>query len=82
VGIQVVRRFEGNGKVVGSATPAGMVARTAHFGPYSQLGSAHDAVREWCRRSLRETMFPFWEIYGDWADDPAQLSTDVLYLLK
>jgi effector-binding domain-containing protein len=82
VGIQVVRRFDGNAEVVCSATPGGMVARTAHFGPYSELGGAHEAVREWCRRNHRETAPPFWEIYGDWEDDPAKLRTDVLYLLK
>jgi len=82
VGIQVVRRFEGAGEVICSATPSGTAARTAHFGPYSELGPAHMAVREWCRRNGRETAMPYWEIYGDWEDDPAKLRTDVLYLLK
>jgi effector-binding domain-containing protein len=82
VGIQVVRRFEGDGEVICSATPSGTVARTSHFGPYSDLGTAHMAVREWCRRNGRETATPYWEIYGDWKDDPTKLRTDVLYLLK
>jgi hypothetical protein len=30
----------------------------------------------------REIALPFWEVYGDWSDDPAKLRTDVLYLLK
>jgi effector-binding domain-containing protein len=82
VGVQVTKRFEGNAEVVCSATPAGTVARTAHFGPYDQLGPAHAAVREWCRQNGREMAMPYWEIYGDWDEDPAKLRTDVLYLLK
>jgi len=82
VGVQVVREFEATEAVVCSATPAGEVARTAHFGPYNRLGPAHEAVREWCKSNGREFRLPFWEIYGDWSDDPAQLRTDVLYLLK
>jgi effector-binding domain-containing protein len=81
-GIQVVEPFEGDTAVVCSATPAGIVARTVHFGPYSELGPAHEAVREWCRQNQREFAQPFWEIYGDWEDDPTKLRTDVLYLLK
>jgi effector-binding domain-containing protein len=82
VGVQVTREFDPTETVVCSATPAGTVARTAHFGPYNQLGAAHKAVREWCKQSNREIALPFWEIYGDWSDDPAKLRTDVLYLLK
>lgn len=82
VGVQVVRRFEATDEVICSATPSGTVARTAHIGPYNQLGAAHDAVREWCRENGREIAPPFWEIYGDWEEDPAKLRNDVLYLLK
>jgi len=82
VGVQVTRAFDPTETVVCSATPAGTVARTAHFGPYSQLRPAHRAVRDWCKQSNREIALPFWEIYGDWFDDPAKLRTDVLYLLK
>jgi len=81
VGVQVVREIEPTETVVPSATPAGTVARTAHFGPYNQLGPAHEAVRRWCKQNGREMVPPFWEIYGDWSDDPAKLRTDVLYLL-
>ena len=59
----------------------GTVARTVHYGPYDQLGAAHDAVMAWCREHGHETRLPFWEIYGDWDDDPAKLRTDILYLL-
>jgi effector-binding domain-containing protein len=82
VGIQVTRPFEETDLVVRSATPGGRVARTAHYGPYDRLGAAHEAVMTWCRARGHETALPCWEIYGDWHDDPSQLRTDVLYLLK
>ena len=82
VGVQVVRRFQETDLVVCSATPGGTVARTAHYGPYDRLRAAHEAVMAWCRAHDHETRLPFWEIYGDWTDDPSQLRTDVLYLLK
>jgi effector-binding domain-containing protein len=82
VGVQAVRDFESTETVVCSATPAGTVARTAHFGPYNRLRAEHNAVRAWCKQNQREFILPFWEIYGDWSDDPARLRTDVLYLLK
>ena len=81
VGVQVVAQFEATDTVICSATPAGRVARTAHFGPYHELGAAHDAVRQWCARNGLSTRMPFWEIYGDWSDDPRTLRTDVLYLV-
>jgi effector-binding domain-containing protein len=82
VGVQVTRPFEGSDVVVCSATPGGTVASTIHYGPYSELGPAHEAVMNWCRQHGHETVMPFWEIYGDWEDDPTKLRTDVLYLLK
>ena len=82
VGVQVVRAFEATDAVVNSATPGGLVATTAHFGPYSELGPAHQAVRAWCKTKGYELAGPFWEVYGDWSDDPATLRTDVFYLLK
>jgi len=41
-------QVSGADEVVGSATPAGPVATTTHFGPYHQLSAAHEAVRQWC----------------------------------
>ena len=82
VGVQVVKRFEATDAVVSSATPAGPVATTAHFGPYHQLGLASDAVRAWCQKNGYALAGPFWEVFGDWEDDPAKLRTDVFYLLK
>lgn len=82
VGVQVVRKFEDTDEVVCSATPAGMAATTAHLGPYNQLRAAHDAIRQWCGSNGRTFVLPFWEVYGDWSDDPTKLRTDVFYLLR
>lgn len=82
VGVQVSRPFESEGRVTCSATPGGTAATAVHIGPYHQLGKAHEAIRDWCRRNHRPIAGPNWEVYGDWNDDPSQLRTDVFYLLK
>jgi len=81
-GVQVFSRFDETADVVSSYTPAGRVATTAHFGPYDQLGGAHEAVREYCKQNGHEIVLPFWEIYGHWNDDWAKVRTDVYYLIK
>ena len=67
------------------ATPAGPVAWATHLGPYSGLGTAHGAVREWCRANNRQLAGPNWEIYDHWQSEwdanPSQIRTDVYYLL-
>jgi effector-binding domain-containing protein len=81
VGVEVDQPFAGDGRVVGSATPAGLVATTAHFGPYHRLHEAHAAVLRWCAANGHALAGPSWEVYGHWDDDPAKLRTDVYYLL-
>jgi effector-binding domain-containing protein len=81
-GVQIVRTFTATEAVVPSATPGGRVATTAYFGPYQQIGSAHDAVRAFCAQHGHERAGPFWEVYGDHDDDPRRLRTDIFYLLK
>jgi effector-binding domain-containing protein len=82
IGVEVADSFTGDGTVSCSATPAGTVATTAHFGPYDSLGEAHKAVVEWCRDHHRDPTGMNWEIYGHWEDDPEKLRTDVFYLLE
>jgi len=86
VGVELQGSFGEQGEVVRSATPAGDVAWTAHFGPYANLAAAHDAVRQWCRSSNRSVAGPNWEIYGhwqpEWNADPSLIRTDVYYLLE
>jgi effector-binding domain-containing protein len=81
-GAEVHQPFTGNGRVICSATPAGLVATAAHLGPYDRLKEAHEAVLRWCADRGYELAGPSWEVYGHWTDDPAQLRTDIFYLLK
>jgi GyrI-like small molecule binding domain len=85
VGVELDAPFAGHGEVVGSATPAGLVATTTHYGPYSQLHRAHEAIRTWCRDNGYTLAGPNWEIYGHWKDewnsDPSKICTDIYYLL-
>jgi len=85
VGAELLGPFADAGEVVRSATPAGVVATTTHFGPYAGLGGAHDAVRRWCEANHRQLAGPSWEIYGHWQEawntDPSRIRTDVFWLL-
>jgi len=86
VGVELQGLFVDDGEVVCSATPAGAVASTTHFGPYGGLGAAHDAIHRWCAANGRQLSGPSWEIYGHWDQawdaDPSRIRTDVFYLLK
>jgi len=74
-GVQVVS--DGN-----DATPAGTVATTVYMGPYDRMKPAHEAIRQWAQENGRKFAGPSWEVYGHWSDDPAQLRTDIFYLLS
>jgi effector-binding domain-containing protein len=80
-GVQVSPRFTQEGDVRCIETPAGIVARTVHIGPYGRLGDAHDAIHAWCAANNRQIGLASWEIYGDWNNDPALLETTIKYLL-
>ncbi|PYV07340.1 MAG: AraC family transcriptional regulator [Acidobacteria bacterium] len=81
-GVQVSERFEAVGDVFCAETPEGEAAVTAHIGPYSGLGVAHQAVIRWCGEHGRKRAGVWWEVYGDWQEDPAKLETEVYYLLQ
>ena len=85
VGVELHAPFSEHGEVVRSATPAGVVASTTHFGPYAGLGAAHNAIREWCAANQHRLAGPSWEIYGhwepEWNSDPSRIRTDIYYLL-
>jgi len=86
VGVEMLAPFAGCGEVVGSTTPAGLVATTIHHGPYQQLHAAHEAIRQWCATNDYTLAGPNWEIYDHWQDewnrDPTKIRTDVFYLLS
>jgi effector-binding domain-containing protein len=85
VGVELDAPFAGYGDVVTSATPAGPVATTIHYGPYGQLHEAHEAIRVWCANNGYRLAGPNWEIYGHWQDewnsDPTKICTEVFYRL-
>lgn len=86
VGAEVAEPFAGNDRVRCSKLPAGQVAMTVHFGPYSGLGEAHAALRQWCAVQGVRFAEVSWEIYGHWDEswnsDPSKIRTEVLYLLQ
>jgi hypothetical protein len=68
--------------LVHSELPAGEVATTLHRGPYDRLGEAHGRVQRWCTdHGAHPPAAHYWEIYGDWREDPAELETEVQYRL-
>jgi effector-binding domain-containing protein len=85
VGVEMIESIPEEEDVVRSATPAGRVASVVHFGPYQQLGVAHQAIRDWCSAHNVQLAGPNWEIYGhwqnDWDADPSRIRTDVFYQL-
>jgi effector-binding domain-containing protein len=86
VGVELDAPFAGDGDVVPSATPAGTAATLVHYGPYRELGQAHQAIRQWCADEHHAMVGPNWEIYGhwleEWNNDPSKIRTDVYYLLQ
>jgi effector-binding domain-containing protein len=63
-------------------TPHGVAAMTTHYGDYGRLGEANAAILSWCRANDRLRAGPSWEVYGHWHADPAQLRTEIYYLLQ
>jgi hypothetical protein len=85
VGVEVASPFCGHGEVVASSTPSGLVATTTHYGPYSRLHEAHEALCRWCKSNGYQLAGPNWEVYDHWKDewnsDPKKICTDVFCLL-
>lgn len=82
VGVELIAPCVLDSPVIRSALPAGQAAMTVHRGPYGELGRAHQAVAQWCAARGLDLAGPRWEIYGDWREDPADLETEVYYLLR
>jgi len=80
--VGVTAPFAAVGAVVPLETPHGVAAMTTHHGDYGRLGEANAAILAWCGVNGRLRAGPSWEVYGHWHADPAQLRTDVYYLLR
>ena len=81
-GVEVVRAFESAGEVFATETPAGEAVVAVHAGAYDRMKETHDAIHAWSAANNRPFAGKSWEIYGDWAEDPAKLETTIMYLLK
>jgi effector-binding domain-containing protein len=82
VGVELTQPCELTGRVAASVLPAGTTVMTTHRGPYAGLGAAHQAVAEWCAAHGREPTGTRWEVYGPHHDDPAQVWTEVWWLVS
>jgi effector-binding domain-containing protein len=69
------------GRVVASTLPTGRAAKTVHYGSYAGLGDAHEAVHDWSHAENQPLAGPRWEVYGPHRDDPAEVWTEVYWLL-
>ena len=81
VGSGVKGRVEPPEGLVLIETPAGEAAHTIHWGDYSTIAQAHQAVVAWCLADGHALAGPRWEVYGERTEDPARRRTDVYYLL-
>jgi effector-binding domain-containing protein len=81
VGVELIAPCDLDSPVIQSALPGGEIAMTVHRGSYENLGASHKLVTDWCAANGHELAGPRWEVYGDWRDDPAELETEVCYLL-
>jgi effector-binding domain-containing protein len=81
VGVELLVPCPLTGRVIASALPAGQVAMTTHWGPYSELGRAYRAVSDWCDTQGRQRTSTRWEVYGPHNDDPAKVWTEIYWLL-
>ena len=82
IGVEVSGPFEAVEDVVYASTPTGEVASVLHVGPYTDLRKAYDALIQWCEELQRPRANVYWEVYGDWEEDPTKLETEVFYLLQ
>lgn len=82
VGVELIAPCVLDSPVIRSSLPSGQAAVIVHRGSYQELGRAHETVAQWCAAGGRELAGPRWEIYGDWREDPAELETEVYYLLQ
>ena len=81
-GVEVHETIPDSDQIGAISTPAGPVVSVVHWGEYSRLGEAYDALRAWCRANGQRVTGTSWEVYGDWFDDWAKVRTDVYFQLE
>jgi len=81
-GVEVARRFAGEGGVTCGTTPAGEATVVVHRGLYSKLATAHQALHQWCAGNNRTIGPHSLKIYRDRSDNLKKLKTTIGYLLK
>jgi effector-binding domain-containing protein len=81
-GFEVAARFADEGEVACAEIPGGEAAHAVHWGPYHELKRTWDALLAEIRAASLPTHHVQWERYGDHADDPAKLRTDVYVLVR
>jgi hypothetical protein len=81
-GVEVHETIPASEQILEIATPTGPVVSTVHWGEYSGLGAAYDALRAWCREHDQRVTCMSWEVYGDWFDDWAKVRTDVFFQVE
>jgi effector-binding domain-containing protein len=81
VGVLTVGPFEAQDRVVASQLPGGTAAMAIHRGDYAGLSAAHAAVLDYVKAHGLGLAGPRWEVYGHWRADPAELETEIYYLL-
>jgi hypothetical protein len=80
VGVEVAGSFAPLGRIIASSLPAGRVLKATHRGSWD-VGPAHRAVIDECRRLGLERAGPRWEIYGHF-NAPGDEEVGISYLVR
>ncbi len=80
VGVLAPSAFTATGRVIASELPGGRATTATHRGNPAEIGTTHDAVRDYARDHGLATTGVLWEVYGH-PDDPGEFATEVFHLL-
>lgn len=82
VGFPVSAAFEDTESVECLLFPGSEAAHIMHQGSYDGIPGAFGILHAWCNESGLALAGLNWEVYGDWQDDPAMLTTDIYLRLS
>lgn len=63
VGWPLAAPFPGSGDVGAGVLPGGPAAVASYFGPYEEIGPAHEAIAAWCKAHGHQVAGAPWESY-------------------